>query len=483
MQTFASPFSVKLKLIGVMAAYVGFPCYFFLLPLLSGRLRWGDAVILGVFLLPVIYSLIGLIDASSVYEMDEDGITKRGLRGETRLRWRELSGYELSSTKHVLTLTDTNGQQMNVVLDSHVTHYRFRDASGMLLADALNQRLAPLTAQMQRQAVQGQTFRYGLRSPAGLLGIAMPIVSLLMAAFIRFAPMLKTTSPSDNNASLGLSGFFVFGALFLLAGGLPLLLSVYTVTDTDISLRLPWRTVTIPFAHLHVFAAQTVGKNKDMERVTLQGDGKTIAFNSTLPNYALLLEFVRARVPAETLNAQPSAKAEMERRDARSMAWQMPIVGLILAFLLGLMGLLFTQTGQEKLEHYRLLAAQGKTTIARVTDTQVKGRSDPRYRVDYTLDVGGKSYEGSGYVPLRDYEQARSTGNIPVVYLPSNPDIKHAMASLGKAQGEEMIRVGHIMFGIAACLPFLLGLGAAIAYHRKYTSSAVMRRLERMQSP
>ena len=489
MQTFKGRFVARLKLLGVMAVYAGCPGFFFLLPLLSGRVHanattlWCLVIVLPIFFLPVLYSLLGLLDAASVYELDDDGITKRRLGRETRLRWQDLNRLELSDKKNTLTLTDNQAQRVKVVLGSHVTHYGFRDANGKPLADALNERLQPLQAQMRQSARQGQTFRHPVNSPAGSLGIIMPVVGLLMAAFIRFGPMIQTASSSDTTVATGLSGFFVFGALCLLAMGLPVLLSVWTVTDTAITWQTPWKTVTIPFNHIHVFAVRVVNNGNGPERVTLQGDGKTIVFTSLLPNYGLLMDFVRARVPSDALNAQASANAEMERKEARSMAWQMPIVGVMIGFLFGLLGWMFLQDGRERLEHYRLLDRQGQTTMARVTDTHTKGRNEPRYSVDYTLDLEGKHYDGSSYVTNRAYAQAQQSGRIPVVYLPSNPAIKHAVASTGRELGAEMARNGHVMLSVAFSLPFLFGLGSLLAYKRKYTSPAAMRRLEQIETP
>ncbi len=493
MQTFTGRFVARLKLLGVMAVYAGCPGFFFLLPLLSGRVHanattlWCLAIVLPIFFLPVVYSLLGLLDTAVVYELDEDGITKRRLGRETRLRWQDLNRFELSEKKNTLTLTDNQAQRVKVVFGSHVTGYGFRDAGGNSLADALNERLQPLQARMQQSARQGQTFRHPFNSPAGSLGIVMPVVGLLMAAFIRFAPMFQPTSAgsagsaADNTVIVGLSGFFVFSSLCLLAMGLPLLLSVWTVTDTAITRQTPWKTVTIPFDHIHVFAVRAV--KQGLERVTLQGDGKTIVFSSLLPNYGLLMDFVRARIPSDALNAQASANAEMERKEARSMAWQMPIVGMIMGFLFGLLGWMFLQDGRERLEHYRLLDAQGQTMMARVTDTREKGRNKPRYSVDYTLVLAGKRYDGSSYVPYQEYAQAQQSGSISVVYLPSNPAIKHAVASTGKELGAEMARNGHVMLSVAFSLPFAFGLLSYIAYKRKYTSPAAIRRLEQMETP
>ena len=493
MRTFTGRFVARLKLLGVIAVYAGCPGFFFLLPLLSGRVHanattlWCLAIVLPIFFLPVLYSLFGLLDTVSVYELDDDGITKRRLGRETRLRWQDLNRFELSDKKNTLTLTDNQAQRVKIVLGSHVTGYGFRDTNGKLLADALNERLQPLQAQMRQSARQGQTFRHPVNSPAGSLGIVMPVVGLLMAAFIRFGPMFQPTSAgsagsaADNTVIVGLSGFFVFSALCLLAMGLPILLSVWTVTDTAITRQTPWKTVTIPFDHIHVFAVRAV--KQGLERVTLQGDGKTIMFTSLLPNYGLLMDFVRARVPSEALNAQASANAEMERKEARSMAWQMPIVGMILGFLIGLLGWMFLQDGRERLETYRLLEAQGQTTMARVTDTHTKGRNEPRYSVDYTFVLAGKHYDGSSYVTGGAYAQAQQSGGIPVVYLPSNPAIQHAVASTGKTQAREMIPIGRGMLSIAVSLPFLFGLGSLLAYKRKYTSPAAMRRLEQIETP
>jgi hypothetical protein len=51
------------------------------------------------------------------------------------------------------------------------------------------------------------------------------------------------------------------------------------------------------------------------------------------------------------------------------------------------------------------------------------------YRVYYTFDVDGRSYTGDAKIPEKLGNSLRDSDPLPILYLPSNPDVNHPAAS------------------------------------------------------
>lgn len=144
--------------------------------------------------------------------------------------------------------------------------------------------------------------------------------------------------------------------------------------------------------------------------------------------------------------------------------------GLALAGL----GIFFFFVGVQYESDYLALSDGGETVLARVTDVErVEEGSDTFYKLHYEFEVDGETYTRTDITGQADqwievskaaWEEANSTGTIPVHYLSEDPTVNWPEQAVG-----DPLTIGYVTEGLgAAMLALFLGLiaRAATEYRR-----------------
>lgn len=147
---------------------------------------------------------------------------------------------------------------------------------------------------------------------------------------------------------------------------------------------------------------------------------------------------------------------------------------------LATLGIFFFFVGIQYESDHVALSERGETTLAEVTAVdQEKEGSDTYYRLQYEFKVDGESYtrtditgETDQWIELSKaaWDEANSTGTIPVHYLPEDPAVNWPEQAIG-----DPLRIGYVTEGLgAAMIALLLGLIARMAaeYRRVKTKGA-----------
>lgn len=147
---------------------------------------------------------------------------------------------------------------------------------------------------------------------------------------------------------------------------------------------------------------------------------------------------------------------------------------------LATLGIFFFVVGIQYEADYVALNERGETTLARVEAVeQQKEGSDTYYRLRYEFEVDGASYTRTDITGQTDqwielsraaWDEANSTGRLPVHYLPDDPSVNWPEQAIG-----DPLMIGYVTEGLgAAMIALLLGLIARMAaeYHRVKTRGA-----------
>jgi hypothetical protein len=133
-----------------------------------------------------------------------------------------------------------------------------------------------------------------------------------------------------------------------------------------------------------------------------------------------LIGFVKRRnLPLTPSAAFRTPKPQAQPAEAvRPRLTRLGYVAVIFAVVFGALGAGLTYLFVHKLEAHERLAREGKTITATVLSAS---KSHHNYRVRYEFEIDGRTYQGTGDVPLRSVTNARKSKELDVSYLPADP--------------------------------------------------------------
>jgi hypothetical protein len=100
-------------------------------------------------------------------------------------------------------------------------------------------------------------------------------------------------------------------------------------------------------------------------------------------------------------------------------SWIPIIVGLALALVFAPYSFF---EGSNRLKNAQELVEKGKPTTARVVEARTAKRSG---RLVYAFEVGGRTYEQTVVIAKDEVGQYPVNKEVPVTYLPANPEVSH----------------------------------------------------------
>ncbi len=394
--------------------------------------------------------LVGLATSFTTIRLDENGIIKRGWNGRSQqVAWRDLVSVESPKGASV-KLTDVHGIRMALPHPElgYINHAR------RTLYDAVEAELASLPEGVKTRMEEPHTFRFGTDTGT----IAAGFMSLLCTVLAFTMPLMPHSGPpAPAIALIGMSTFFLFGALFMAQLALRHATQVFTLTDTGLTDKNLFRTRFIPFDRAKSLTTkEETGRSGTIEWATIKSATNTIKFPSNLPDYDRLIQQLKGRLHGRVeVNAPQVIKEEMKQNRLQNVIG-LGIIGVV--FGIGVVGLALDlrHNGQDVLQRQRRLDISGVTTNGLVTEVGATGRNSMPFSLTYTFDVDGRRYSSISSVSRQASEQVNDGSAVRVTYLPNNPEVSRAAPSMAREDAEGKIRVSKIMI-IAACgIPLLL---------------------------
>ena len=395
------------------------------------------------------YSLYAIVDSFSIYQVDADGITKRGQGRVISLYWRSLTAFRYSGLRNsILTLHDDSGQKLNI--DFELIH----DPQGTLRA-ALDVCLNPIRERQQQELQwREKTFR-PLR---GLSTIIIPFVFLLIGfgAALLFDPHMVSGSPTEKTL---LSLVFISGGLIFILFGIQCFTWTLTVSRDAIASDSLFRHRRIPFARIEELLSRTVARRNGPTRITtIIGAGQRISFTDAMPDYALVCDYIAAHTDPQ---AAARGSAGLPAREAREFKQGLITVAVIASFCMGLMALLFIVPARQRLARQDSLDAHGVTVAGHLTGVHVSGRKTPVYYLDYEFPLNGQTHRDFGSVPQNIFDVARPSQSIAVTYLPDDPTINRPTHSNARMRADDLLHEAYRLIAMMAVVSLIM-LGYAL---------------------
>lgn len=136
---------------------------------------------------------------------------------------------------------------------------------------------------------------------------------------------------------------------------------------------------------------------------------------------------------------------------------------------LATLGIFFFIVGIQYESDYLALAKEGETALATVTDVEETTEGDDTYyKLHYEFELDGETYTRTDITGQDDqwievskaaWDEANSTGTIPVAHLPSDPSVNWPEQAVGSP-----MTIGYVTEGLGAgMLVMFLGLIARSA--------------------
>ncbi len=389
-------------------------------------------------------------EAMAVYLVDTEGITKRRGSSVQRLVWRNLAGFGTGGTPTTnrLTLIEDTGKRLQITLGF------LKASDSQELSALLEPHLAPLRAQRMREIeIAGQTFHPEWQT-AGLF------LALSALIFFGMAGWGLATPPSAENPRMGLyfcAAFFGAIGMGCLALCLYLLTLTRTLNSYEIVERCLFYTRRIAFGQVQSLMTRSVStKNGSTEVTAIQGNGRQIRLYASIPDYALLRDYLRAHVSLEAQERGSTEVAQVQRKEARQAGWIGLVCILLLLGMLGGMGSVALRKNEARLSRSEQMDARGQTAPGHILGTYLGSRGRDHYLILFAFRVNGREYHSASPVTQEDYDSTRIGQMIWVTYLPENPQICRARQSIGEQNARLAIRAVYIQLGVAIVAILLL---------------------------
>jgi hypothetical protein len=289
---------------------------------------------------------------------------------------------------------------------------------------------------------------------AAWAGIVMMVLIGVMVVTFCFMPV-----PADQR--IYFNGIMAFlAAIGLLFGALTVALFTDRIvfTEQGITQRRWFRTHEIPFHHVaSVMSRMQTYKGSSWEITTIEGDGHKAVFTSKMPDYPVVLDFVKAHVDRHAQEQGATAAVEVKKKEEKQARIAIPIVAIFYFLLLGGFGLWFIHRGNERLSDYVRMDREGRRTVGHITGMHEGASKSARYLLEYEFEADGKKIASSSPVTYDDYIRARVGAPLHVIYVPRQPHTCRAEQSIGRQSAEGDIHVGYLNIAMACVLtPVLL---------------------------
>jgi hypothetical protein len=254
-------------------------------------------------------------------------------------------------------------------------------------------------------------------------------------------------------AFLGACGLF-FGALTV-----ALFTDRLVFTEQGITQRRWFRTHEIPFHHVtSVMSRMQTYKGSSWELTTIEGDGHRSVFNSKMPGYPVVMDFVKAHVAREALERGATSAVEVTKKEEKQTRIAVPIVALANFLLFGGLGLCIVHRGNERRADYLLMDKEGRSTVGRVIGRHEGSSKSVTYVMEFEFEADGTKIAASSPVSHDDYMRANYGTPIRVLYVPRQPHTCRAEQSTGRSSAEGDIRAGYLGIAMAFVLTPLIVL-------------------------
>lgn len=382
----------------------------------------------------VSFATAGIIESCAVFIVDDDGITKRSVLGAVSIPWDRVVRLSMSDQrKSNIVLTDDSGRRLCI-----------RQSLGSepeALAQIVTERLAALTAkQLAEFGTEVRVFRPNGAAAWACLVMPIPFTGMGLA-LLRDPNMFSgPTSGRLTFAGLllafGLAGFGLF---------LHLVTQRLTVSPGEFSDASLFRTRRIRFGRIDsVMSRELATKAGGIEMTTVCGDGQSISFTASMPDYALLRDYLRAHAGQEAREQGEQAVPVAQRRESR----QMIVAAVLLNVLMFGLGAWVLARSAVSLERQHELDVHGVTTTGVATGGEETGGKSSAYYVDFTFNVNGLHHRGRSMISRRDFEKGQSGDAIGITYLPGDPSVCRSVNSIARERAEDQRRSPLFLFGL-----------------------------------
>jgi hypothetical protein len=370
-------------------------------------------------------------------DIDNDGITTRGLFGKKSALWRDIVYAEILGTSDEnFVLKDR--QNVRLELDTSAM------IDGNILKAEITTRIEPVLENvMQLWSEQGVTLRP--RSPFQLPGsISILIFAALCVMGAWGSANIQRTSPSDAAASIagtvfGCLGTLLFGWLFLYMSTTRLRL-----TTDGIRLHNLVSNKKISFSDIAAVSTREANtENVSMRVITVRDHGgkKIMLTSAAYPNSALLVNIIQQAVGEKVLDEGARdikrQAASETRTQTKFLTWAGPLyIGIFLA-----PGLMMINQGQSRVAFFKRISAQGTSVSGTVTGREQRGSKSTEYVVYYTFMAADSSgnkrpIKGASPVSYENWLNAYPGLSVSAVYVRSDPELCHLSVSIADRLGE-----------------------------------------------
>jgi hypothetical protein len=324
--------------------------------------------------------------------------------------------------------------------------------------DSLSEEAAALTAE-QRE----------FRSEDRAALIAAVLLALLCIAVAVVMPLLPYSgTPAPLGYKVGMSAFFGCGALLMVYLALQHTTRVLRLTDTALIDRSVFGTREIPFDQVvSATTREMTGKSGVFEVTTVRSAAAAISFSSRMPNYDRLVQSIHARVGVQVAGNMSQALSAESRRSLQVNVIGLFIMGCLFGVGLGYVGAMSLHQGQDALKRQVDLDIHGQRTTGETLGVGKVNTKSPRYYLNYSFQVDGKTYAHASTVSSDVYDHQPIGSAVQVDYLPDQPDVSRVTLSIARQTAESTILFGKGMMVFACVLPILLS-GLAYAQRPRF---------------
>lgn len=300
---------------------------------------------------------------------------------------------------------------------------------------------------------QGQAWDWQERTyhPGRLVGILVLIMVVVLAVSMSVLLSLphRSYSPSDKEAILPLLAVMLLICVPAAVLALYMLTWTLTIGPDRITSRSLFTRKTVPLNQIDSIIIRDVPtKNGSINTTTVEGVGQKITFSATMPDYALVRDYLQARAGESAVERGAAAVPTMEKKQLRETMIVATVVSL---FGFGGLFLYFQHTALQRLEVQDRLDTRGIRVIGHVDGTHTTGSKSTTYLIDYDFTANGLTYHHSSPVTRADYDAAQPQQPISIRYLPDDPSISRAQQSIGRQDAESMLHVSYwiLLFAVA----------------------------------
>src|SRR5205085_2177791 len=184
--------------------------------------------------------LVGFFKTRATYNVDENRMAVRSWNGNTRqLAWQDLAHVDAPQGGSI-TLTDSRGSRISLP----PRDYGYRNRAGQSLYEAVETQIARLPNEIKAQMENPRIYRFGA-DKAAMAGGFMALLCVTAAITFPFLPY--SGPPAPPVYFVGISGFFLFGAVFMAYLALRQATRLFMLTDSALIERSLFGMHEIPF--------------------------------------------------------------------------------------------------------------------------------------------------------------------------------------------------------------------------------------------